>query len=178
MKTDFILVAFILLHPLQIVFSQQTEEAITIPKTGITFCIPPEFKPLTKELMAAKWPGNRAPTYAVGNEQGTTTVAYDIKPNSLPQDQLEIAQKSFTSLLDRAIPGIEWKKNEIKEHSGQKWLLMEMTSKAVDTDIYNIMFVTGYDGKMLIFNFNSTRKEFPKYEKTLRSSLETIKLPK
>ncbi len=75
------------------------------------------------------------------------------------------------------IPGIEWKKNEIIEHSGQKWVLMEMTSNAVDTDIYNILLMTGFDGKMLVFNFNSTKKDFPKYEAELRKSLKSVKLP-
>ncbi len=172
------IVAFCLAHPLQAVFSQDKASTVTIPETGITFLTPRDFKPLSKELIAAKWPSNRAPAYAVGNDRGATTIAYDIKANELPQNQLPDAQKSFTSLFERIIPGIEWKKNEIKEHSGQKWLLMEMTSHAVDTDIYNIMFVTGYKGKMLIFNFNSTREEFPKYKKALRASMQSIRLPK
>jgi len=51
-----------------------------------------------------------------------------------------------------------------------------MTTNAVDTDIYNIMLFTCYKGKMLIFNFNSTREEFKKYEKDLRKSIRTIKI--
>lgn len=76
------------------------------------------------------------------------------------------------------IPGIAWKKNEIINHSGQKWLLMEMTSNAVDADIYNIFLMTGHQGKMLIFNFNSTKEDFPKYEAALRKSLKSVTLPK
>ena len=55
---------------------------------------------------------------------------------------------------------------------------MEMTSNAVDTDIYNIMLLTGVEEKMLVFNFNSTKKDFPKYEAALRKSLNSVKLPK
>ena len=54
---------------------------------------------------------------------------------------------------------------------------MEMTSNAVDTDIHNIMMLTGIDGKMLVFNFNSTREDFPRYEEELRKSLNSIELP-
>lgn len=151
---------------------------IGVADTGITFEAPKGFAPLSKEIMEVKWPSNRAPAYAVGNERGTTTVAYDLKPNHIPQEALPEAQKQFTELFGRMIPGIEWKKNEIIELSGQKWLLMEMTSNAVDTDIYNIMLMTGFDGKMLIFNFNSTKEEFPKYEAELRKSMKSITLPK
>jgi hypothetical protein len=55
---------------------------------------------------------------------------------------------------------------------------METTSSAIDTDIYNIMMLTGYDNRMLIFNFNSTKEDFPKFEKALRASLASIQIPK
>lgn len=152
-------------------------EPVKVADTEVTFVAPEGFKPLSKEMIATKWPTNRAPAYAVGTPSGSTTVAYDLKPHHIPQEALPEVQKSFTQLFERMIPGIEWKKNEIIEHSGQKWLLMEMTSNAVDTDIYNIMLMTGYEGKMLVFNFNSTKEDFPKYESELRKSLKSVKLP-
>lgn len=153
-------------------------EPIKVGDTAVTFDAPEGFKPLSKEIIAAKWPTHNAPAFAIGIPTGTTTVAYDLKPNRITQESLPDLQKSFTQVFERVIPGIEWKKNEIIEHSGQKWLMMEMTSNAVDTDIYNIMLLTGFEGKMLIFNFNSTKEDFPKYEAALRKSLESISLPK
>lgn len=153
-------------------------EPIKVADTEVTFDPPEDFKPLSKELIAIKWPTNRAPAYAIGTPTGSTTVAYDLKPHNIPQEALPEVQQSFTQLFERIIPGIAWKKNEIIEHSGQRWLMMEMTSHAVDTDIYNIMMLTGFEGKMLIFNFNSTKEDFPKYEEALRKSLKSVKLPK
>ncbi len=153
-------------------------DPIEVAKTGITFEAPEGFEPLAKEIIALKWPANRAPAYAVGNESASTTVAYDLKPNNIPQKDLPAVKKSFTKFFERMIPGLQWKKNKIVEISGQNWILMEMTTDAIDTDIYNIMLVTGYKGKMLLFNFNSTKEDFPKYEAKLRKSLRSIKLPK
>ena len=153
-------------------------EPVKVANKEVTFDPPADFKPLSKEIIAKKWPANQAPAYAVGNPTGSTTVAYDLKPNNIPQEALPEVQKSFTQLFERTIPGIAWKKNEIIEHSGQKWLMMELTSNAVDSDIYNIMLMTGFEGRMLIFNFNSTKKDFPMHEAALRKSLKSIKLPK
>ena len=153
-------------------------DLIEVTDTGVTFEAPEGFRPLSNELIAAKWPTNRAPAFAVGTPTGGATVAYDLKPNNIPQEALPEMRKSFTELFERTIPGIAWKKNEIIEHSGQKWLLMEMTSNAVDTDIYNMMLLTGFRGKMLVFNFNSTKEDFPKYEAALRRCLTSVKLPK
>lgn len=152
-------------------------EPVNVANTDITFEAPEDFKPLSKELIAAKWPADQAPAYAVGTGTGSTTIAYDLKPHHIPQEALPDVQKSFTQLFERIIPGLKWKKNEIIEHSGQKWLLMEMISNASDTDIHNIMLVTGYEGKMLVFNFNSTKEDFPKYETALRKSINSVTLP-
>ena len=171
----------IILHSIVALFaltSSLLAEPIKVADTEVTFDPPKGFKQLSKEMIATKWPTNRAPAYAIGTETGSTTVAYDLKPNNIPQEALPEVQKSFTQLFERMIPGIAWKKNEIIEHSGQKWLMMEMTSNAVDTDIYNIILMTGFEEKMLIFNFNSTKEDFPKYEAILRKSLKSVKLPK
>jgi len=53
---------------------------------------------------------------------------------------------------------------------------MEMTSRAIDQDIHNIVLITSHKGKMLMFNFNSTKNEFPKMESILRDSINTITL--
>ena len=152
-------------------------QAINVGNTGVSFSPPPDFKVVPKAIADLKWPTERAPRFAVGNERATTTVAYDLKPHQIPQERLPDVQRSFTTLMERAVPGLEWKRNELIELSGQTWLLMEMTSKAIDTDIHNIMLVTGYQDQMLVFNFNSTKADFPKYEAALRTSLESIRLP-
>ncbi len=172
MKIPLLIAAFIAMLP------NLSADPIKVVDTEVTFEAPEGFKPLSKEIIATKWPTNRAPAFAVGTPSGATTVAYDLKPNGIPQEALPEVQKSFTELFERMIPGIAWKKNEIIEHSGQKWLLMEMTSNAVDTDIHNIMLMTGYKGKMLVFNFNSTKEDYLKYEDALRKSLNSVKLPK
>lgn len=74
------------------------------------------------------------------------------------------------------ILGLEWKENKTITLAGRKWGYLEMTTTAVDTNIYNIMLFTGHNGQMLVFNFNSTKEEFPKYEQALRKAVETIQI--
>jgi len=152
-------------------------EPVSVGNTGVTYEPPEGFRALSESEIALKWPSGDAPKYAVGIPSGSTTVAYDLKPHHVPQVELELAKDHFTKIFESMVPGLVWKKNEIVEHSGQKWILLELTSSAVDTDIYNIMMITGFQGKMLLFNFNSTKEDFPKYEAALRKSLESIKLP-
>ena len=150
---------------------------IQIADSGITFDAPDEFVPLPQEIIDFKWPNKRAPKWAIGNASGATTIAYDIKPANISDARLPDLMNAFKLTFDRAIPGIQWIKREIIELSGKKWIYLEATSSAIDTDIHNILLATSYGSKMLIFNFNSTKKEFPQYESKLRNSIQTIKLP-
>ena len=149
---------------------------IELDGTGISFVAPDEFEPLPQELIDVKWPNRNAPRFVVGNERGTTTIAYDMKPQDLSSADMEEVRAAFEQVFNRVIPGIEWKANRVIEHEGQDWVYFEMSSNAVDTDIYNIVMLTGVGQQMLMFNFNSTKEDFPRYEDLLRESLKSIRL--
>jgi len=149
-------------------------KTIFIDNNQISFEAPDEFEPLTEEIKNLKYPSLRAPKYVIGNKSAATTIAYDLKPHKISQGEIDEARQAFTEMFPRMIPNLKWIKNKTIEMSGRKWGYMEMTSSAIDTDIYNIMFFTGYKGQMLMFNFNSTKEEFKKYEKVLRKSIKTI----
>lgn len=149
---------------------------ISIPGTGISFNAPNKFDKLPQEIIDVKWPKKNAPKWAIGNKTASTTIAYDLKPHDISNAPLNKLKESFVSLFNRMIPGISWKQTKIVTISGKKWLHLEMTSNAIDTDIYNIMLVTSYGKQMLTFNFNSTKSDFKNYETALRKSIGSIEI--
>lgn len=147
-----------------------------IESAGVSFDAPSGFTLLSEAEIEAKFPARQAPTFVVGNERRTTTIAFDLKPQKITKEQLPEIKAAFEQMFERIIPGLQWKKRDFLEMQGQQWLQLELTSQAIDTDIYNIMLVTPWRGEMLVFNFNSTREEFPKVEDKLRASLSSIAL--
>ena len=169
-----------IIRPLLIILSLLTglvsAKDISLDEGSVSFVVPDDFTELTEAEITLKFRSARAPKQVVGNEGRTTSIAYQFQEQPTKQSDLPEVQKAFTPLFDRMIPGIEWKQNALVDLAGQKWLLMEMTSRAVDQDIHNIVLITSHKGKMLMFNFNSTKKEFQKMEKLLRQSINSIKL--
>jgi len=151
-------------------------ETFKLDDGKISFAAPQGFKPLSQALIRLKYPRARPPRYVIGNKNAATTIAYDLKPRPLPKNRLQDMKVAMTRILPRLVPGLTWLKRDIITLSGQKWLLLELTSTAIDTDIYNIMLFTSYKGRMLAFNFNSTKKEFPKYDAALRRSIKSIRI--
>lgn len=151
-------------------------EKISVPGSTVSLEAPAGFTSLTTDEIAAKFPRTRPPGYVVGNARRTTSIAYDLKPQPIKDDTLEEGLEMFGTLMGRIVPNLVWKRKEIIEMAGQRWIFLEMTSSAVDTDIYNIMLITPFEGKMLIFNFNSTKEDFVQQEAALRASVASIRL--
>ncbi len=151
-------------------------EIVSLDDGAISFEAPEGFQPLAKEVLDIKYPQTGAPKYVIGNASASTTIAYDLKPNTIPQGKEDEVRQAFTQMFPKLIPGLEWKENKVITLAGRQWGYMEMTSSAVDTDIYNIMLFTGYKEQMLIFNFNSTKDDFSTYEQALRKSVESIQI--
>ncbi len=164
----------LLLAPL--LASSAWSASFSIPGAGVSFEAPEGFTELTADEIRQKWISGTPPKFAVGNERRTTTIAYDLKPHKVQASQIGEVKTFFEKTFERIIPGLAWQRREMIEHGGQTWVLFEMTSNAIDTDIHNLMLFTPYREQLLIFNFNSTRQEFPALEAALRRSLLTIRL--
>lgn len=157
-------------------FGHAQAGTVEVGETGVTFVAPDGFGPMPKEWIELKWPNRNGPRFVVGNERASTTIAYDVKPIDLSTTSLETLKGQFEQTLSRVIPGIQWKSNKVIQHAGQEWVYLEMTSSAVDTDVYNIIMMTGIDDQTVVLNFNSTREDFPKYEDALRKTMNSIRI--
>lgn len=151
-------------------------ERVALVDGRVSFIPPAGFKQLSKEEIAQKYFRGNPPQYVFANETLTTTVAVTFSNAKVSPEQLPEYKEAMEAMLPRLIPGLQWLKREIVELSGRKWFHLEMTSHAIDTDIHNHLYSTSFDGRALIFGFNSTVKEYPKMKEALEKSVQTIKL--
>lgn len=148
--------------------------SVGVPGTNVSFDPPAGFELLSDEVMDIKYNKGQRPETAYGNSTAATSIAFDLRDIPILSSQLDGLREVFVRDLGRIIPGVQWIRHETVEMSGHRWVYLEMTSSAIDTDIHNIMLLTSYRGKLLLFNFNSTREEFPRYEQQLRQSIASI----
>ncbi len=152
-------------------------QRINIQGTDASFESPAGFKELSAEILALKFNrGGNPPKFAVGNEDATTSVAYELRQVKIIDAELPGILSSFEKQFQGRIPGLQWIRRELIEKEGQRWIYLEFTSTAVDADIYNLLLMTPLKDGLLAINFNSTRSDFIQYETILRASIESIRL--
>ena len=149
----------------------------------ILFEVPDDYTALSQSEMDIKYPSKQGPRMAVGNDTRAISIAYDLQETEIPAEamvekELPNAQQYFTQVYNRLIPGIQWVENKIIKQAGIKWMYFEMTSRGIDTDIHNIVLMSFYENKLLIFNFNSTQTLFENNKETLLNSIASIKIRK
>lgn len=143
---------------------------------GVVFNAPEGFEEIPEDIKEIKYPYSRAPKFVVGNESASATIAYDIKEHDISNKSIESLRNLYQKIFSRMMPITKWKKNKSVTISNQEWGYLEFKSRAIDTHIHNIMLFSKYKNKMIMFNFNATKKEYKKYKKAFRASIESIKI--
>lgn len=147
---------------------------IEIPNSSISFTAPTGFQPFSKEIIEAKWPARRAPEWVIGSESTSTSIAFGLRPNDISNTPLEKLKDYLKQTMSRIGPGVVWLRAEVISINGKDWIYLECTSNAINADIHNIILASSHRDKMAMFNFNSTKDEFSKYEDALKESIESI----
>ncbi len=149
---------------------------VHIPGSTVSFIAPDVFRPLSQQLINRLWLKHDAPDWAVGTPSGATSISYSLENKNIRQYKMKELRRRFVSDFNRALPGIQWIDSAIIRLDGQQWVYLEMTSPAIDNGIHNIMLITPYQNKMLIFNFNSTPQEIEQYKALFAHTMASIKL--
>ena len=151
-------------------------ERVKLGDGRVSFIPPAGFKQLTKEEIAKKYLRGNPPQYVFGNQSLSVNVAVTFSNARVSPEQLPEYKEAMEEMLPRLIPGLQWLTRDLIDVEGRKWFHLEMTSYAIDTDIHNHLYSTSFDGKALIFGFNSTVKEYPQMKEALEKSFRSIKL--
>ena len=155
-------------------------EPISLKEGKVKFETPKGFKELSREQILLKFPRGNPPSKAYGNENLEVSISIVFSPENLSEAQLIELKSSLEQTFPRLIPNLVWKKREMIKVKGTIWVHFEFSSTAAsnNADIHNNIYITSFEGKMLSFNFNSTKKQYKKYSTALIKSFESIAISK
>jgi hypothetical protein len=147
---------------------------ITFGNGQLSFVAPPGFTQLTAQEIAQKFNRGNPPRNVLGNARRTTTIAYDLLDQRAPSTDLEAARKTFVGIYEQTFRGLKWVASDRRPVGALQTAYFEFTAPAADQDIHNVVLVSVFAGRVLMFNFNSTAIEFPQVEPSLRKSMASI----
>jgi len=138
--------------------------------------VPKGFDIMSEELMKLKYPSERRPTLVYSNDSGAINVALNLTENKASQAQMDAYKGMMVQTFTNMYPSAKWESNGVKEINGRKVGYLELITPAADTKIYNLIFFTDLDGKLLLCTFNCTEKNITKWQPAAKEIMASIKL--
>lgn len=138
--------------------------------------IPSDFNIMSEKLMKMKYPSERRPTLVYSNESGGINVALNLTQNKASQELIEPYVANLVKTFKNVYPSAEWKESGIKEINGKKVGYLELVTPAIDTEIYNLIFFTDLEGKLLLCTFNCTKESISEWTPTAKEIMNSLKI--
>jgi hypothetical protein len=138
--------------------------------------VPKDFGIMSEEMMEIKYPSERRPTLVYTNESGEINVALNLTQNQASQGMIQAYSDNFIQMFKNTYPSAEWKDSGVKVINGKKVGFLEIVTPAIDTQIYNLLFFTDVDGRLLICTFNCTKNNIEEWEPTAKEIMGSLKI--
>jgi hypothetical protein len=160
-----------------------TSSNVTSPSSLITrnmlgkveVSVPRPFKIMDEEMIAVKYPLKQEAEFQVyTDEDATVNIAFEHLPNIATLQDLPAIKQVLEHEFNQ--PEIDFRKSEIKKINSRDFIVIEMITPAADTRVYNLMFLTSLDGKLLMGTFNCTVNKQKEWQPIAERIVNSIKI--
>lgn len=143
-------------HEIELVKHRIYDEfSIKIPKT---------FDILPDSIVRIKYPNMRNPQLIYSNKQSTINVGFNHTKSPASQEQIGEMRDQLVSVLKASNAKTEWLGDGIETINGRQVGYANFISPAYDSKIFNLMFFTDVDGRVMIGTFNCMEKDIPEWK--------------
>jgi len=121
--------------------------------------LPQNFKKMSPETAALKYPFQRRPDLIYSNESFSVNITFKHSQNPLKETDIDIFKDAMIQILKKTHPTAPWLEDGVKEINGKKIGCVDSLYPFWDIKIYSLMFFTELENKALLCSFNCTEEE-------------------
>src|SRR5688500_454772 len=146
----------------------------TILNDKVDIKIPQEFNIMQEEHLKIKYPAENRPELVYTDQSTQINVAFNHIKSKANQDMIEDYKSNFVDVFKKRFPDAEWIADGVTEINGKKVGYLELITPAVDTKIYNLLFFTDLEGKLLLCTFNCTEGYKEHWEPSAKEIMNSL----
>lgn len=121
--------------------------------------IPEPFEQMSEDVAKVKYPLESRPNMIYTNETGSINFAFSDTGYELQEKDIEEYLNVLLDTFKEISPTAQILNHHVDEHAGYKIGVIEMITKAVDTNIYNYMWYRVVDERLIISTFNCKEED-------------------
>lgn len=171
-------------NQLQINVGESTEEDsesnVVLVKTSllsdlISIDLPDDFVIMPDDIADIKYPTNK-PTLIYTNEDTTINVAFNHTDQAVLEQEMAWTKLNMTQELISLVSNAEWIKDDIININGKIVGIIEFITPALDTDIYNLMFMLELDGRLLLGTINIVKEMMDEWQSIAHDIVQSLEV--
>ena len=116
--------------------------------------IPESFTDMPLEIAKIKYPAEQRPKIIKMNEDGSINITLGLYPEMLKKEAVQECIDTLQTVIERMNPANRFFEKQVIMEEKLTVGYFDYKSNALDSDLYNMMFVTPINGKTMLGTFN------------------------
>ena len=122
----------------------------------VHFLAPKEFTLMSKKMLEMKYPSRFGSKEVLSDVTQGVTLAFNHTKGNTKQGKFKEAHVAFFKTYHNLHPSAKWIRDEVFTKDGKDFLVFELITPAIDTQIHNIIYITSLNNRLLYIAFNTT----------------------
>jgi hypothetical protein len=144
----------------------------------VELLVPAGFTTMTREMIQVKYPNRKPPQFALSDERAATNVALTWSETKATQATMPSFETYLYSSTQKAQPQAVWYDHGLQTIGGRQVAFMEMLTPVPDGQVYNLLFFTDVDGRLLIITFNCLKEELEIWRPKAKEIMASLQVKK
>lgn len=158
------------IHKIPVTFAERT-----LLDNKIAIWMPEDFEEFTKEEIDAVYLLGNKPDVVYGNSYLNFSVGFHYTSNEVPNEYMGDFLKIAKMVLEKSGPKVTIYSEKVKKKGNHTVSSMELVSHTITDAIYNIMFYSSLNGKVLIGFINFNYNYLNRYKTIAKEMLESFR---
>jgi hypothetical protein len=150
-------------------------EEFTFFDAKMAIRLPKEFTDMPINFAKLKYPSEQRPQIIKMNEDGSVNFTFSLYQDKLKEEEIEDCIRTLKAAIERMNPAHLFFELQVLEQDELMVGYFDYKSNALDSDLYNILYVTPIGGQTLMGTFNCRMSERNEWEPIALKMMMSIK---
>jgi len=144
-------------------------------KDRLIMTIPSDFELMPQELAEFKYPSKNRPHIIFTDVEGEININFTLTTDKLENEGIEDAKEYLKQVIIKMNPSSRIKKNDVIEED-LRIGYFDYVSPAIDSDIYNLIFIFSLDKQLILGAFNSLHLDMAKWQEAAIQMVRSLRV--
>jgi hypothetical protein len=141
----------------------------------VEILIPKGFEVMSEQQMDFNYAKAQSRPSVIYTNSKEASISFTYTDNTADQDMIDMYADNFYKTYSKQFKEAKWFANGVKEVSGRKVGYLELMKPELGHEVYQLIFFTDVEGKLLMCTFTCADRQKPEWETVAKQIMSSFK---